>query len=395
MTTLDRDASRTSMFHVKHRLKHRVVAFGALIALTLVATGCTGAVTPPKGWAPPVSIPNDAILVQSGIGRLTTVKSDGTRIADFSLPGSISHDFLGREKEDPSAPLYATPLVDGTAVYVASYSGMVTRLTLDNGTIAQQWAINLHETVVATPVLRGDRLYVSTENGHLQVLNAANGTAISASRPTVGRVWGAPATKDDRIFIGTLDSSEILALNTSNNATIWKHNGTGATAADLVIDGDTLLAPSFDRGIHSLDLATGDQKWAFTGDGWFVGRPLLTKDAIVTGTMSGSMYSLDRSGKQQWKYTAAKSAQNEFRATPILANGTVIAASRNGTFVGLNAATGAEQWTRTVDKAEVDADGVMIGNAVFYTTNDYRLLRLDPASGDIQTFNIQPPSGSK
>ena len=163
----------------------------------------------------------------------------------------------------------------------------------------------------------------------------------------------------------------------------------------LFRSGDTLIAPSFDRTLHALDTGRGGEKWSFPGDGWFVGRPLVTKDAIFAGTMSGSMYALDRSGKQIWQYTAPKSAQNEFRATPLLAGSTLIAASRNGTFVGLDAATGAERWSRTADKAEVDADGLILGGAVFYTTNDYRLLRLDPASGDIQTFSIQPPSGGK
>ena len=66
--------------------------------------------------------------------------------------------------------------------------------------------------------------------------------------------------------------------------------------------------------------------------------------------------------------------------------------SRNGTFVGLDAATGAEKWSRTFEGVEIDANGLMLDNAIFFTTHTYRLLRLDPATGEIQPVNVQPPS---
>lgn len=377
------------MFHVKHRA---AFAVGALLVTALLATGCTGAVTPPKGWAPPVSTSNSTLLVQSAAGRLTAVKLDGTRIADFELKGATTRDWIGREQQAAAMPLYASPLVDGTNVYIVSYKGEVARLSLDGGAINQKWMTDLKQNVVATPILRDGRLYVTTENGRLAVLNADSGSTVADSRPTTGRVWGSPAAQEDRIYIGTLDSSEILALNTSNGATVWKHTGTGATAADLVIDGSTLMVPSFDRTLHGLDAASGKQTWEFTGDGWFVGKPLLTPDVIYAGTMSGSVYALDRSGHAKWQF---RGKGLEFRATPILVGSTLIAVSRNGTFVGLDAATGAEKWTRPTEKAEIDANGVQVENAVYFTTNDYRLLRLDPASGDIQTFNIQPPAAGK
>lgn len=386
--------SNTPMFHVKHlnHRGHRGALAVILVAVALLAAGCAGEITPPKGWASPVPAIGDTLLVQSGIGRLTAVKSDGTRVTDFAFTGAPSRDFLGRQRPGPATPLYATPLIDGSAVYIASYEGRVARLDMDERAIAEEWAVDLAETVVATPILHGDRLYVSTESGRLHVLNATNGTAISTTRPTPGRVWGAPASEDDRIFIGTLDSSEIIALNTATDATEWRHTGTGATTADLVIDGDMLLVPSFDRGLHSLDLASGEQTWEFIGDGWFVGRPLVTADAIYAGTMSGSVYALNRGGTEQWH---ASYAALEFRAAPLLLDGVIVAVGRDATFIGLDAATGEERWTRAVEDAEVEADGVAMDGALFYSTNDYRLLRVDPATGDIQTFNIQPPSGDQ
>ncbi len=374
-----------TMFHVKHP---RTLLASVLLASTLLV-GCTGELTPAKGWAPPVAGPNNTLLIQSGAGRIAAIKTDGSPVASFELKGAKTRDFIGRESQAAATPFYATPIVEGNTAYIVSYQGRVARLNLEGGSITERWVVDLNHHVVATPVLRDNRLYVSTENGRLAVVNVENGSIVGETRPTPGRVWGSPAAADDRVFIGTLDSSEILAVQAGNGSTLWRYDGDGATAADLVVDGSTLLVPSFDRAIHALDLASGKESWAFPGDGWFVGKPLVTPGAIYAGTMSGSLYAIDRSGKQQWQFHRAGL---EFRATPLLANGTLVGVSRNGTFVGLDAATGAEKWSRTFEGVEIDANGLMLDNAIFFTTHTYRLLRLDPATGEIQPVNVQPPS---
>jgi outer membrane protein assembly factor BamB len=391
------------MFHVKHphftnnvtsgrAFTRRTGLTAAILAGALFATACTGNVTPAKGWAPPVPGPNGILLLQSGPGRLTSAKADGSRVADYQMEGQKTSTFFGlREQQAAPSPLYAAPLVAGNAVYLVAYEGRVVRVNLDNNNLSQQWVTDLNEKVVATPVLRGDRLYVSTENGHLEVLNTANGTRITSNRPTEGRVWGAPALQETRIFIGTLDSSELLAVNADTGNVEWKQKAVGAAAADLVVDGDLLVVPSFDRSLHALETAGGTEKWRFTGDGWFVGKPLVTKDAVYAATMRGSVYALDRAGKLTWRFDRDGL---EFRSAPLLAGDTLLVAARNGTIVGLDAATGAEKWTRTAESATIDANGTLLESAVYYTTDDHRLLRIDPAKGDIQTFNVQPPKGN-
>ncbi|MEI7924731.1 MAG: PQQ-binding-like beta-propeller repeat protein [Chloroflexota bacterium] len=386
------------MFHVKHpQFTHKVSArktalTGLIAASALFAAACTRSVTPAKGWAPPVPGPNGVLLVQSGPGRLTTTKPDGSRLADYQIEGITTSTFFGlRQTQAAPSPLYAAPLVAGNAVYLVAYDGRVVRLNLDGNNLGQQWVTDLGEQVVATPVLRGDRLYISTEHGRLEVLNTANGTRITSNRPTEGRVWGAPALQETRIFIGTLDSSELLAVNADTGNVEWKQKGVGAAAGDLVLEGDLLVVPSFDRTIHALATTDGVERWRFAGDGWFVGRPLVTKDTIYAGSMRGSVYALDRAGKMLWRF---QRAPLEFRAAPILAGDTVIAAGRDGTIVGLDAKTGAEKWTRSADSAVIEANGVLVDGAVYYSTDDHRLLRLDPAKGDIQTFNVQPPKGN-
>ena len=381
------------MFHVKHRLTRRfALTTSALLAAAVLVTGCTGEISPARGWAQPVPGPDGVLLVQSAPGRLTAAKPDGGRVADYQIQGPPIATFFGlREGQGSPTPMYATPLVDGNAAYLVSYDGRVVRLKVDGGSVSEQWVTDLHEKVVATPLLRGDRLYVSAENGRREVLNTANGARVSSTRPTDGRIWGAPALQQSRIFIGTMDSSELIAVNADTGNFEWRQDSVGAAAADLVVDGDLLVVPSFDRSIHALETAGGTERWRFTGDGWFVGRPLVTQQVIYAATMRGSVYALDREGKMLWRY---QRADLEFRAAPVLAGNTLVLADRDGTFVGLDAATGAEKWTRTPEQTKIYANGLLLESGVYFVTDDHRLLRVDPAQGDIQSFNVKPPQGN-
>ena len=374
------------MFHVKHRFGLTALA---LLVAAVVATGCTGSGAPAQGWAQPVKGPGGTLLIQSQVGMVTALAADGSKVAEFQVKGPPTRNFLGQESQHPT-PLYAAPIVDGTTAYVVGYHGRVARLSLDGGAISEKWGVDLNEQVVATPILRGDRLYVSAESGTLHVLDVANGNITKTSRPTNGRVWGAPAVQDNRLFIATLDSSEVVAVNADSGATEWKHEGAGAAAADLIVQGNLLVLPSFDRTIHGLDPATGAEKWQFAGDGWFIGQPAVTAQAIYAGSMRGSVYALDRDGKMRWTFSRTGL---EFRATPLISGDTLIVASRTGEIIGLNLADGTEKWSRAVDGAQIDASGALTDSGVVYTTPDYKLIRVDPANGEVKSSSVTPTGG--
>ena len=150
---------------------------------------------------------------------------------------------------------------------------------------------------------------------------------------------------------------------------------------------------SFDRALHALDGAAGGaERWRFAGDGWFMGAPLSTGNTIYAATMRGSVYALDDSGHQLWQYQRAAA---EFRASPILAGGTLVLAARDGSMIGLDPATGTERWAQTVPGARVDANGLLLESNLFYITTERTVLRVDPTSGSAQTFTVQPPASGK
>ncbi|TAJ16852.1 MAG: hypothetical protein EPO65_12405 [Dehalococcoidia bacterium] len=96
--------------------------------------------------------------------------------------------------------------------------------------------------------------------------------------------------------------------------------------------------------------------------------------------MGGSIYALTLDGQQRWRFTL-DTEKAEFRATPVLANGRLVAVSRRGVIVGLDPATGEQKWRETLTDTRIDASPLVIEGQVFILTTKHVLIRVDAATG--------------
>ncbi|MQC18626.1 MAG: hypothetical protein DWG80_06090 [Chloroflexi bacterium] len=353
--------SRT-LFHVKRR---RSLPFAVLVAVALLGSGCVG-IQEAEGWAAPVEV-NDRILLQSERGQLSLVDRNN---------GALSWRYP--EEADGASPFYATPVVDGSTVYLATLRGRITRLQASLASPTEDWSLELDERVIATPLLRGGDLFVPTENGRIVVVTADTGRIARTIETTERRMWGAPAATASTMFIGDLENRATAALSLSNGEMIWERPISGATAADLALDGDLLLVGSFDQSLHALNVATGDERWAFAGRGWFVGRPLVEGGVVFAATMGGHVYAIDRdTGVEVWSQAVDGA---EFRATPVITNGHLVAVARNGRVHAFSLANGTPAWSQRVnDDGNVNADVLVDGTDLYLVTSKQRLIRVDLA----------------
>lgn len=70
-------------------------------------------------------------------------------------------------------PVFASPVVVDSTVYVASMSGTLRALALGDG--AQRWVYRMGAASVSTPALWNGRLYVGSDDGYLYALGRADG----------------------------------------------------------------------------------------------------------------------------------------------------------------------------------------------------------------------------
>lgn len=359
------------MFHVKHR----VLLLTSLLVLTLLAAGCA-AIQKPEGWAAPVEV-GDRVLVQTAKGQVSLVDV-GSGATVWTFP----------EDDSEERALYATPIVEGDTVYLADYSGRVTRLRITDDLPTQVWTAELGAHVVATPAYDGDSLYVPTADGRLVILGATSGDRTSTFNTSDRRIWGAPALGDGAIYLGDLDNGSTTALDLITGEVIWEQEISGPTAADFVLDGDLLLAGSFDQHLHALNVNDGGaERWAFAGDGWFLARPLVHDGVVYAATMTGWLYAIDRAtGEQRWVFNDTEA---QFRASPVIVGDRLIAIARDGRIFALNPATGDVAWTQdAADDENLNANPLVRGNEIFLVTSRHDLVRVDASSGAVTSVPL-------
>lgn len=357
----------TRLFHVKQR---RLLAI-VLGLVALIGTGCA-AIQNPEGWAAPVEI-DGQILVQSNKGQVSLVNPENGQVA-WTYPDEDSQD----------RALYATPLVEGSSVFLADYSGRLTRLDIGGGSPEEAWSTSVNAQVVATPALEDGTLYVATDEGRIVLLEVAEGSIIDTIDTSDRRIWGAPALRGDTIYVGDLDNGVTVALDVTSGERIWEQEISGPTAADLTLDGDLLFAPAFDQHVHALEVANeGAERWAFEGDGWFLGRPVVRNDAIFVASMNGFVYAIDRvTGAELWSFEAP---DGQFRGSPVTVGGHLVAAARDGRVFALDMETGAVAWEQdATNEGNVNADPLVIGNNIYLVTSRHELVRVDASNGASQ-----------
>ena len=360
-----------------------------VIGLALLSAACSSGLGGPGGWSTPVQAGN-AIVFQDESGRLVAIAaSSGTPADGAPADGTVLWRYPAEDNDLDLGAIYAVPVVEGSVVYVATYSGHVVALDAATGAVIQEWGapVDVGDPIVATPILDGARLLVVTEPGHLIALDAATGSRIGTVIDGSGRVWAAPALGSGHLVIADM-SNAIRAVSAGAGpgaAPAWDGSLDGAIAGDLLADGDAVLAGTLGSSLYALDPATGDELWRFEGDGWFWAQPLVDGGLVYAATVEGTTYAIDRAGgDEQWNFAGEES---EIRARPALVDGVLVVAARDGWVYGVDPATGDELWTVELDGERLLGNPLVLESAVLYSTEDGDLIRLRNVAADAPTID--------
>ncbi len=206
--------------------------------------------------------------------------------------------------------LAAVSVADGLAV--ANYArneGMTAWNTDGNG---KHWELRGGHAVAinSTPVIDGGRMFYIDSDGQLTAATLSSSTALW-SRPLIpdADVWSyavtaTPAIAAGRLFVPT-QYADLIAIDADTGDELWRHRTDGGPlnfahyrarqpgfTASPVVTGNLVWVPHPDGQLFALDAATGREVWSTSLGAPIVSAPAPAGDYLIVATYDGTVHAL-------------------------------------------------------------------------------------------------------
>ena len=261
--------------------------------------------------------------------------------------------------------------------------------------LVKKWSVEVGDGV-ASPSIQGDKVYViAFQDGNevMRCLDANTGEEIWSdkypAKPASGPARGFPGTRASP----TVADGKVVTLGVNGTVSCWdansgelawrndEHKGQvprfSTSSSPLITDGHCIVQFGGERsgGIAAYDLASGDEKWKWTGDGTAYGSPiLLTVDGtiVILAPTARRLVALELpTGNELWDMAYTQGRYNA--ATPVAADQSILVAGPNRGITAISFSkdgdklTGDEKWRN--DDSNVSAlynspvllDGMLYG----------------------------------
>ena len=281
-------------------------------------------------------------------------------------------------------------------------------------TLKQQWKVDIGSGY-ATPLLVGNRLYTFTRQGNeevLQALDAATGKSVwRTSYAAPFEMFAAtakhgpgpkstPAFANGRIFTFGM-SSIVTAFDAASGRQLWQKPVPAQqpmfhTGMSPVVDGDRVIihvgGPK-DTGLVAYDVATGAERWKWTGDSPAYGSPIIAELAgtrqVVVFTNQYLVGVAAANGQLLWQRPFT-TPSNTTSQTPIIYKDMVIQAGRENGFTAFRVVRNGTSWSTEnmwrTDEASVHMSNSVVVDSVLYGLshlNSGQYFALDLDSGKV------------
>ena len=256
------------------------------------------------------------------------------------------------EKELPGGGIaYANGII-----YATRGNGDVVAISAENG--AELWKKNLGAAIRKNPAIGEDKVFVATADNQLFALNLIDGATVwrhsGSSESTINYGSPAPAIKDGTVVVA-YSSGEVFALNALRGSEVWAEtisNGserrkTSATFVDvsatpLMVDGITYVA-SQNGSVIAFNTSNGFRIWEQKTGAVEYTPTFLDKFLFLVADNSRVVAINRYDGKIKWVANLPpkkNKKDNTIWAGPVVAGGSLIAASSNAKLAVFDVNTG-------------------------------------------------------
>jgi outer membrane protein assembly factor BamB len=211
---------------------------------------------------------------------------------------------------DPWDFYLSSPLVQGDLVYFGSSDRHVYALSAATGSLI--WSFKADDLVHSSPAYADGTIYIGTWGTKLYALNATTGKEqwrfqgkVDPERCVMQGITAAPTVDGDTVYIGARDGF-FYAIQRKDGKLKWSYDAAGTwVLSTAAVDNTRVYFGTSDTGLLlALDKTNGAEQFRTNTKVWTYASPLLVgEDLLVTATMSGELYGVDRhSGTVRWHY---------------------------------------------------------------------------------------------
>ncbi len=380
----------------KAELKKTSVLLLLLLALSLANLGCAGPAW--RGWSGFAS--QDGVLYFGSMDGKVLAINPSARSQGATFPGEGEWVFkiptvgapggmcgpLGCAPAAPPVDVYATPVVAGDLVCVATYAGQSGKLVAidrlspgytegvplrSKGEWTYPSGVKSIGAIVGSPVVVESTLYVGSSDGKVYALDAVYGEK-KWEFNTGAKIWTSPAVKDGVVYISNY-GHKFFALSSTDGSLLWEIELPAAIASSPAVSGEKVFFGTFDHQLYAVDHTNGDVKWTFEGGNWFWSTPVVKGDVVYAGCLDHRVYALKAStGEEIWQFAA----DSQIVSTPVLVDNLLVLASESGKIYMLKVDNGDSERTVSIGGpivaplyAEKDTVYVHARNRCVYSVN--------------------------
>jgi len=272
---------------------------------------------------------------------------------------------------------------DGGRIFAASGFGAV--IALDPSTGNRVWEKNISTPIRVAPIAVQDRLLVLSVEGKLYCLSTIDGAELWAVRGLPQQAslgLNASPAVDGDIVVVPYSTGDLVALRLADGGGLWSESlsrqrttsqlASMSDAARPVIDNGTVFAVGHGGRMVATVAKTGERLWSLTVPG--TQPPYVAGDSVFVVDTTGQLMAVSRrDGRTQW--TIKLPGSNTW-AGPVLANGILWLASKEGQLAGVDAATGRVTGQMSIGGA-VYIPPVVAQGKMFVLTDDAKLVSLN------------------
>jgi len=197
-------------------------------------------------------------------------------------------------------------LADGLFI-IGNGDGSVYALNVEDG--SEAWHFITRDRVWATPVVVGDTVYVASLDHHLYALDLASGDELWQTEMR-GAIAGTPVVTAGSLWVGDF-ASTLYQVDLESGSILWTWEAADWLWATPAVADDVLYLADVSGHVYAFDAATRAFIWDAPSivDDVIRGRPIVNQEdhlLIVPGYEKGKLYAIDtQTGKlrQDWGVT--------------------------------------------------------------------------------------------